>query len=270
MKSGIPLLILVGGVGVGVGYLVGGGRAQRPDPAAIQQAQTQIIQETISPAGAGAVVHTFPDEASLQEFAVLWQQRQALLLRVTMLESYWNGEQGILGQLNDQLTSVYHLDLANNYTIDPERRVLVEAEGPATPEEAAAAPVETADASVEPSDSGAETVVHTFADDAALQAFAGLWQQRQVLLVRLTVLKSYWDSEQALLDQLNNRFAANYSVDVTKSYRLDEQQRTLLELPAPPEEAAQPTGQGTDQASLEGAVQAAAPAAIQEQEAPAE
>ena len=84
------------------------------------------------------------------------------------------------------------------------------------------------------SDSDEEKIVHTFADDTAMQMFAGIWQQRQVLLVRLTVLKSYWDSEQALLDQLTSRFAADYSVDVTNRYRLDEQQRALIQLEGPP------------------------------------
>ena len=266
MKLGIPLLILVGGVGVGVGYLFGGGRAQAPDPAAIQQAQTQIIQEAIAPVGEGTEVHTFPDEASLQEFAGLWQQRQALLLRVAMLESYWNGEQAVLGQLNDQLTSGYSLNLEQNYTIDADRRVLIEQETPAAPGEAAEAQAETTEAAAEPASPEAETVVHTFADDEAMQLFAGIWQQRQVLLVRLTVLKSYWDSEQAALDQLNSRFAADYNVDVTRRYRLDEQRRVLIELAALPADAQLPAGQGADQAPVEGAVQAA----TQEQTAPAE
>ncbi len=236
MKSGIPVLLLVAGVGAGAGYLVGGNRAQAPDPAAIQQAQTQIIQGAISPAGEGTVIHTFPDETSLQEFAGLWQQRQALLLRVTMLESYWNGEQAVLGQINDQLTSAYSLDLEQNYTIDAERRVLIEQAAVTTAEG------ET-EAEEEASDSDEERIVHTFADDEAMQMFAEIWQQRQVLIVRFTVLKSYWDSEQALLDQLNSRFADDYRVDVTKRYRLDEQQRTLIEL------AALPAGQATEEPS---------------------
>ena len=257
MKPGIPLLILVGGVGIGVGYLLGG-RAQAPDPAAIQQAQTQIIQGAISPAGEGTVIYTFPDETSLQEFAGLWKQRQALLLRVTMLESYWNGEQAVLSQLNDQLTSGYSLDLEQNYTIDAERRVLIEQAAVTTAEEE----TETEE---EAPGSDEERIVHTFTDDEAMEMLAGIWQQRQALLVRLTVLKAYWDSEQGILDRLNSRFAADYSVDVAKRYRVDEQQRVLIELPAPPEEAAQSTGQGTDQPPVEGAVQAAAaPEASQE------
>ena len=90
MKPGILLLILVGGIGIGVGYLLGG-RAQAPDPAAIQQAQTQIIQGAISPAGEGTAVHTFPDETSLQEFVGLPQTPAELAEGLEQLRALEHG-----------------------------------------------------------------------------------------------------------------------------------------------------------------------------------
>lgn len=77
------------------------------------------------------------------------------------------------------------------------------------------------------------TIVHRFADEASLQAFAKLWQRRQAALTRMAVLQAYWDQEQPGLNQVNQQLLAEYQLDVKKSYRLDTEQRVLLELPTP-------------------------------------
>ena len=72
-----------------------------------------------------------------------------------------------------------------------------------------------------------------------------MWQQRQAVMLRMSVLNAYWTEEQAAIAQLNEQLATQYHVDVNKSYTLDTEHRTLIERPAPPPPpapAAQPAG----------------------------
>lgn len=75
----------------------------------------------------------------------------------------------------------------------------------------------------------AQTVVFTFADEAGVQAFANVWRQREQVLARLATLQEYWAREQQELAGLTQRLAAEYHVDVAKSYALDPQRKVLIE-----------------------------------------
>ena len=250
MKRTGLLVVLVGCAGLAAGFWLRG----RPQaaPAATEDAKAQLIQAAMAPEAGEKVVHTFADQAAMQAFVDLWQQRQQRALRMAMLEGYWNNEQATLEDLNNRLTSQYGLDLSKGYALNSDERVLIERETPAateqepgTPETAPAAEGTAAgEAAAEPA-SEARKVVHTFADDAAMEAFAQLWQQRQSMVVRMAVLKAYWDSEQQLLNQLNDSLSATYQVDVAKRYTLNNQRLVLIERPAPPapQEAATPTPQ---------------------------
>ena len=84
------------------------------------------------------VVFTFSDDAQMQQFGQLWQQRQATITKMAVLQSYWNLEQQGLNKLNTQFSKDYNIDVNKNYQFDPKRKVLVEVEGP--PPAAAGAP----------------------------------------------------------------------------------------------------------------------------------
>ncbi len=87
-----------------------------------------------------------------------------------------------------------------------------------------------------------EKIVYTFADDDKVKDFTKLWQQRQGIVVRMTVLQAYWNEEQASLTELNKKLSTDYKLDPTKNYFLDAQRRTLIEREAPPApEASKPT-----------------------------
>jgi len=83
-------------------------------------------QAPAATAQAEQVVFTFSDEEQMRQFAQLWQQRQAIVTRMTVLQTYWDQEQAILGQINQQLLSQYNLDVNKNYSLDPDRKVLIE------------------------------------------------------------------------------------------------------------------------------------------------
>lgn len=80
----------------------------------------------------GKVIFTFADEEKMKAFAATWQQRQAMLAKMAVLESYWKQEQSRLDQTNQQLLADYQLDVNKSYTLDPDRRVLLESPQPAT------------------------------------------------------------------------------------------------------------------------------------------
>ncbi|MBI3330661.1 MAG: hypothetical protein HYZ96_00955, partial [Candidatus Omnitrophica bacterium] len=125
MNKTLPVVVVVGLVGVGAGYLLRGSQPQR-GPASVEQAKAQLIQASMTPAAGEKVAHTFPDQEAMQAFVNLWQQRQERLVRMAMLEGYWNNDQATLNQLNSQFNTQYQLDLAKRHVLDAEKRVLVE------------------------------------------------------------------------------------------------------------------------------------------------
>lgn len=74
-----------------------------------------------------------------------------------------------------------------------------------------------------------QAIVFTFADEAQVEAFAKLWRQRERVLARVATLQEYWAREQQELAGLTQRLAAEYHVDVAKSYALDPQRKVLVE-----------------------------------------
>lgn len=259
MKQTVPLMIVVGCVGVAAGFWLRGRPQTVQTP--VEGAKAQLVQAAMKPAAGEKVVRTFADQAAMQGFVNLWQQRQQRLLRMATLEGYWTNEQATMSDLNSQLTSRYDLDLAKEHVLNTDERVLIEREPRAATEGEAAAPVESSPpaegtgeiaSAPEPAE---RKVVHAFADKAAMEAFAQLWQQRQSILVRMAVLKAYWDSEQQLVAQLNETLATTYQVDVTKPYRLDNQRLVLIEREAPqaPSPAAAAQDAGTEPAGQEAA-----------------
>ena len=122
---------------------------------------------------------------------------------------------------------------------------------PAAKQAAPAAP----SAQPAPSQPPAGQVVYTFEDKDKMEAFARMWQQRQAVLLRMSVLNAYWSEEQTAITRLNEQISTQYHVDVSKSYTLDTEHRTLIERPAPPPQptqAAQPTPPAPSPASSPG------------------
>ena len=100
------------------------GKPQAPAPVALQ------ADGAGSQPPAGKVIYTFADEDKMREFMKLWQQRQGIVLRMTVLQAYWNQEHEALAKLNNQLATDYHLDTTKSYSFDDQRRALIEHEAP--------------------------------------------------------------------------------------------------------------------------------------------
>ena len=77
--------------------------------------------------------HTFKDDAELAGFSKLWQQRQGILLRLSVLQAYVGEEQAALRELDKDITGKYGLDFNKNYTFDRERKALIEVPEPTPP-----------------------------------------------------------------------------------------------------------------------------------------
>ena len=100
-------------------------RSKAPAPA--EPASTTQPAPTAPPE---QVAFTFTDETQMQQFAKLWQQRQAAITRMAVLQVYWDQEQAGLQLANEQLLSQYNLDVSKNYTLNTERKILIERETP--------------------------------------------------------------------------------------------------------------------------------------------
>ena len=103
----------------------------------------------------------------------------------------------------------------------------------------------------------AGTVVYTFPDDAKFDEFANLWRQYQAALTRKAVLDTYLVQEEATMGKLNQELLSTFHLDITKNYRLSQDRKTILEVPAPttsqPENApaASPAKPGTEGQSVQ-------------------
>ena len=106
---------------------------------ASSSAATQVAVQA-APASNEKIVHTFEDPAKMEEFKKVWTQRQGVLVRMSVLQAYWNEEQTLLDQLNHTLSSQYGLDIQKSYSLDSTRRVLIEQETPKTTQENKSAP----------------------------------------------------------------------------------------------------------------------------------
>lgn len=94
-------------------------RAQEP-----QTVKTDVAQEEKPE----KIAFTFSEDEQMQQFALLWQQRQLISTRMAVLQNYWNLEQGNLTDVNKQLLEKFNLDVNKNYALDADRKVLVERE----------------------------------------------------------------------------------------------------------------------------------------------
>ena len=124
----VALIGLVAASGVGLARLAAAPQGSAPAPAQPAAAPASAPEER--------VVHTFKDEQELQHFVELWQQRQGILVRLSVLQAYLGEEQAGLAELERQLGETYHLNLQalDRTVIDLEKRVIVEhAQPPAPP-----------------------------------------------------------------------------------------------------------------------------------------
>ncbi|GEM_PF-2321234 len=87
---------------------------------------TAAIAAAPAPKGPEKVAFTFADDTQLQQFGQLWQQRQASVAKMAVLQSYFKEEQANLGRVNQELLSRYNIDVNKNYTFDSARKVLLE------------------------------------------------------------------------------------------------------------------------------------------------
>ena len=149
----------------------------------------------------------------------------------------------LLGLLQRRQAVQYSLDAQKSYVLNPDRKVILEREVPPAGAETTPPVAPAANAKAEE-----EKVVHTFTDDAAMEGFTKLWQQRQGALVRMAVLKSYWEAEKETLAKLDAKLVTDYQMDAKKQYTLNEQQRTLIEMEAPPAPPAASAGAQPTQA----------------------
>jgi hypothetical protein len=115
-------------------------RAQEQQAGKAATAPSQAAASAAAP-GNEKIAFTFADDTQLQQFAQLWQQRQATLAKMAVLQSYWREEQGNLNKVSQELLARYNIDVSKNYQFDPTRKVLIEREAaPQPPAELGGAP----------------------------------------------------------------------------------------------------------------------------------
>ena len=95
---------------------------------------------TVQQAAPEKVVFTFADDAQIRRFGELWAERQASLTRQAVMRSYWDAEQLDLDNVNSKLNQQFGMDVNKEYTLDTDRKVLIERPPAPAPEAAASAP----------------------------------------------------------------------------------------------------------------------------------
>lgn len=120
MKRTLAWTVGVVGLIVGLGLMA--------EAAKKQQAEKKTEAPPAAAMPEEKVAFTFENDEKMEEFTRLWQQRQGMIVRMTVLQAYWNEEQAALAQVNNKLAADYQLDTSKNYSLDPKRRVLIERE----------------------------------------------------------------------------------------------------------------------------------------------
>ena len=105
-----------------------------------------VYAEEMKKEETGKVVYTFKDEDELKQFTQMFMAKQNVLTRVAVLGQYMGLEQENLKQVNGQLFLQYKVDPEKNYTLDGEKRVLMERPTPPAPPTAATPPAPAAPA----------------------------------------------------------------------------------------------------------------------------
>ena len=125
----IGWVIAVGGAVI-VTWALWNGQAPVPSATAETAAQSTAPAASATPVAPKAekIIFTFEDQAKMDDFTKLWDSRRAVILRMTVLQSYWNEEQATLAQLNQKLETDYKMNFNKDYYLDRERRAIVERE----------------------------------------------------------------------------------------------------------------------------------------------
>ena len=72
------------------------------------------------------VVYAFKDQDELQQFSQLFMVKQNIITRLAVLQSYAAQEGANLEQINGQLFLKFKVDPNKSYTLDAEKRTLIE------------------------------------------------------------------------------------------------------------------------------------------------
>ena len=97
---------------------------------------TEGAEGEAAEAGEGAIAHSFADEEGVGAFVTLQQEQQAIRLRMMLLQAYWGQEQTRLVQVDGRLADDYGMDTTKHYTLDRQRRSLIELPTPPAPAQA--------------------------------------------------------------------------------------------------------------------------------------
>ena len=241
MKRVIPWIVAAGAIALALTFYVRGSQARPKTPAKAASAAPAAAAPAASPAE--KIAYTFPDEEKMHAFTELWQKRQSVAVRMAVLKDYWTGEEASITKFNKDLQSQYGFDPAKNYSLDTQKRVLMERKTPeaaAKPTDQAAAPAAGQPAPATPAVSQPQaaseetTAAHTFANEDEMKAFATLWQQQQTANIRMAALQSLWDEQKIELKKDRDTITSTYQLDATKDYSLDAKRRVLIEHEAPP------------------------------------
>ena len=125
-----------GGTAVALTFALRAQEQSKPVQLAASTTQAAPAAATPPAPADGKVAFTFSDDDQMKQFAQLWQQRQAVMTKMAVLQGYWNQEQAGLAKVNQELLAKYNLDVNKNYAFDATKKVIVERE--LTPEQQAA------------------------------------------------------------------------------------------------------------------------------------
>ncbi len=125
-------------MGVTLALAIGCGRGSGKATAQPATDQAAVPPEAAAALAQGQerVAHQFDTDEQMRQFVQMWQKRQAIMVRMAVLESYFDQEQAVLAEVNKTLATDYHLDISGskNYTLDDKRKAIIERPGPAAPQ----------------------------------------------------------------------------------------------------------------------------------------
>jgi len=167
------------------------------------------------------IIRKFNTVDEMKVFLSLMQTKQSILNRAAVLEDYVAVERANLNNINGQLLLKFKIDPSKNYSLDTNKKSLVEIEN-------SAGDTQTGIGRNQPTQP-AEKIIRNFSDENELKVFISMIQSQQLVLNRIAVLQNYLLLEKSNLDTLNGQLLLNYRIEPDKNYSLDQNQLLILE-----------------------------------------
>ncbi len=92
----------------------------------IFETETDSVPEIQKKEPSSKLIYNFVSDDDIKNFVAMIQIKQSVLNRITVLQDYLLSEKNNIDRINGQLILKYKIDPSKNYSLDPDKKIIVE------------------------------------------------------------------------------------------------------------------------------------------------